>query len=156
MTQLVPMTEEQFEQYLSYSIREYAEDHIKGGRWTAENAYEESRKEYQNYLPEGLQTPDHYLYSIYDEQRAKHVGILWFARVVRGEPMAFVYDVKIDEAHRRRGYGTQAFQLMEEKARELGLSSIGLHVFGHNKGAYQMYEKLGYVPTDINMRKILE
>jgi RimJ/RimL family protein N-acetyltransferase len=156
MTQLVSMTEEQFEQYLSHSIREYAEDHIKGGRWTAENAYEESRKEFQNYLPEGVQTPDHYLYSIYDEQRDVHVGILWFARVVRGEPMAFVYDVKIDEAQRRHGYGSQAFQLMEEKVRELGLSSIGLHVFGHNKGALQMYEKLGYVPTNINMRKILE
>ncbi|EFH81275.1 GNAT family N-acetyltransferase [Ktedonobacter racemifer] len=156
MTQLVSMTEEQFEQYLSHSIREYAEDHIKGGRWTAENAYEESRKEFQNYLPEGVQTPDHYLYSIYDEQRDAHVGILWFARVTwSAEPMAFVYDVKIDEAHRRHGYGSQAFQLMEEKVRELGLSSIGLHVFGHNKGALQMYEKLGYVPTNINMRKIL-
>ena len=156
MTQLVSMTEEQFEQYLNYSIREYAEEHIKGGRWTTENAYEESRKEYQNYLPEGVQTPDHYLYSIYDEQRGEHVGILWFARIVRGEPMAFVYDAKINEAQRRHGYGSQAFQLMEEKVRELGLSSIGLHVFGHNKGAIQMYEKLGYVPTNITMRKILE
>lgn len=155
MTQLVPMAEEQFEQFLSYAIKEYAEDHIKGGRWTAENAYEESRKEFAHYLPEGLQTPDHYLYSIYDEQRDAHVGMLWFARITRGEPMAFVYDIRIDEAQRRHGYGSQAFQLMEEKVRELGLSSIGLHVFGHNKGALQMYEKLGYVPTNINMRKTL-
>jgi len=40
-------------------------------------------------------------------------------------------------------------------AKSIGLKSIGLHVFGHNKLARDLYKKLGYVETNINMKKIL-
>ncbi|GHO46666.1 GNAT family N-acetyltransferase [Ktedonospora formicarum] len=157
MVQLVPLSEEQYQSYLDKAVKGYAEDHIKGGRWTAENALENSRKEFENYLPQGVETPNNYLFSIYDEQSGEHAGILWFARVEReAEPMAFVYDVEIFEPYRRRGYGSRAFELMEEKVRDLDLHSIVLHVFGHNHGAIKMYEKLGYLPTNIQMRKKLD
>ena len=46
--------------------------------------------------------------------------------------------------YRRRGYATQAFQQMEEKALEMGINTISLHVFMHNHSARTLYEKLGY------------
>jgi len=84
------------------------------------------------------------------------VGALWFAAEEReGGPWAFVYDVRIDNAYRRRGYGTQALEALEEEARELGLPRIALHVFGHNHAARAMYEKLGYEVVDLLMSKTL-
>ena len=82
--------------------------------------------------------------------------MLWVAAETRqGKTRAFVYDFAIDEAHRRQGYGEQAFRALEDKVRALGLDSIALHVFGHNHAARALYEKLGYVTTNINMEKKL-
>jgi RimJ/RimL family protein N-acetyltransferase len=49
----------------------------------------------------------------------------------------------------------QAMTKLEGEAKRLGLDRIGLHVFGHNSAARPLYEKLGYVPTNINMVKHL-
>ena len=38
----------------------------------------------------------------------------------------------------------------------MGLHKMGLHVFGHNLAARALYEKLGYVPVNINMEKQLD
>jgi ribosomal protein S18 acetylase RimI-like enzyme len=95
------------------------------------------------------------LYSIEDMAGAK-VGMLWFA--VERRPAgarAFVYDVEVFEPFRRRGYAEQAFKAMEERVRELGLNTISLHVFGHNHAARTLYEKLGYIATNLNMSKTL-
>jgi ribosomal protein S18 acetylase RimI-like enzyme len=39
--------------------------------------------------------------------------------------------------------------------REMGITTIALHVFKHNHPARAMYEKLGYVGTDTMMSKEL-
>ncbi len=156
MITLVPMTEDEFQMYQEYSIQDYAQEHVKGGRWNEEEALREATREYQQLLPQGLLTPKQYLFMIVNEQLSKNVGILWFAlRDQAGQQQAFVYDVEIFEEFRRRGYASQAFQLLEKQATELGATAIGLHVFGHNVAAREMYEKLGYVTTNIQMVKKL-
>ena len=156
MTILIPMTEDEFQMYLEYHIQDYAQEHVKSGRWSEEEALEKSAEEYQQLLPQGLQTPNNHLFMVVDEQQEKNVGTLWFALQERaGQQQAFVYNVEIFEEFRRRGYASHAFQLLEERVAELGATSIGLHVFGHNRAAREMYEKLGYVATNINMVKKL-
>ncbi len=79
------------------------------------------------------------LFIIEDEATQILVGMLWFAVMEHGgHKGAYVFDIKIDEAFRRRGYGEQAFQALETKVRELGLHTIALHVFGHNHPARAM------------------
>jgi ribosomal protein S18 acetylase RimI-like enzyme len=156
MVTLQPMTEEELQSYLEPSIIEYAQDHVEAGRWTEAEAVEESRKEFQGLLPDGVATPDHYLFTIVNEAQQK-VGMLWFAkRESHGQPAAFVYDVRIDEAFRRQGYASQAFREMENKVRALGWSRISLHVFGSNHAALEMYTKLGYEATNVLMAKALD
>lgn len=156
MTALVPMNEDEFQMYLEYSIQDYAQEHIKAGRWSEEEALEEATQEYQHLLPQGLQTPKHFLLMIVDDKLGKNVGILWFTlRERAGESTAFVYDVRIFEEFRRRGYASQAFQLLEKRVADLGANSIGLHVFGHNTAAREMYTGLGYVETNVQMVKQL-
>jgi RimJ/RimL family protein N-acetyltransferase len=78
----------------------------------------------------------------------KHLEIIYI-------PCAFIYDIEIYEPFRRRGYASQALLAAEDKARELGLKAIALHVFGYNTGARALYDKLGYRVTDLTMAKDL-
>jgi ribosomal protein S18 acetylase RimI-like enzyme len=152
--QVVPMKQHDFDTYLQESIVEYAREHVKGGRWTEEESLEQSAKEFDDLLPEGVGTKDQYLYTLEDNEEL--VGYFWFAvRERNGIKSAFVYEIRILDQFQRRGYGMQTFRWMEEKARKMGISSISLHVFGHNHPARQMYQKLGYEETNVMMRKTL-
>ena len=152
MITLVPMTDAEYQRFLEPAIAEYAQDHVTAGQWTAEEALEQSRKEFLGLLPDGVKTPNHYLFTLVNEAQ-QNVGMLWFT--MRGPHTAFVYDIRIDGAFRRRGYASQAFLELEQKARDLGATRISLHVFGNNHAAIGMYNKLGYEPTNILMAKTL-
>lgn len=76
----------------------------------------------------------------------------------RSEPdrgTAFIYDIAIDEAFRRLGYGRGALRALEPLARELGYDAIGLQVFGDNDVARNLYRSPGDIETDVTMRKRL-
>src|SRR5436305_519046 len=103
MVELVPMTEDEFQMYLQYSVQSYAQDHIKSGRWSEAEAQQKAEEEFQRYLAQGLQTPAHYLTMIFDVALEKNVGILWFALNERaGQQQAFVYDIEIFQEFRCR------------------------------------------------------
>jgi ribosomal protein S18 acetylase RimI-like enzyme len=91
-----------------------------------------------------------------EDELDQKVGILWVAINHRGLPTAFVFDVEIYEAFRRCGYAEQAFLRLEEEMKALGMTKIGLHVFGHNHAARALYEKVGYETTNIQMAKALD
>jgi ribosomal protein S18 acetylase RimI-like enzyme len=137
-------------------VREYAEEKVKAGAWLAEDALERSRKEFATLLPEGVDTPDNYLYAIHDTASNTDVGVLWLAdRTWNGQRLAFVYEVLVYEEFRRRGYGRAGMLALEEKARALGIPKMALHVFGSNQGALALYQEIGYEITDYSMAKAL-
>ncbi|MFJ5762867.1 GNAT family N-acetyltransferase [Neobacillus sp. NPDC093182] len=51
------------------------------------------------------------------------------------------------------GYGKEAMKKIEIVGQKLGMKKIGLHVFGHNKVARGLYDKLGYQTTNVLMEK---
>jgi len=157
MIQLEPMPEDEFNEFLEQAVRDYAEENVKGGRWSQENALERSRKDYANLLPEGLNTKDHYLFQVVDMEKKLKLGVIWLhTRFDDFHPSGFIYEILIDEPFRGQGYGKQAMLAIEEKAREFGLKSIGLHVFVHNTIAVKLYEKLGYQNQSLLMSKDLD
>jgi ribosomal protein S18 acetylase RimI-like enzyme len=152
----VPMTPTQFESWSRTSVADYAEENILSGRWTREEALSRSEREFAGLLPGGLATADNYLFSVVDDQVPEPVGMIWFAAVWEGgRRRAFVYDFRIYEAYRRRGYGTGALLRLDECVREMGLSAVSLHVFAHNRTARELYGKVGYRETNIMMSKEL-
>lgn len=154
MVALRPMTDQEFETYIERLIPGYAQEHVRAGSFPEADAENIARQEVMSLVPEGVHTTDHYLYVIEDEPGGNAVGVLWFARQTRGATtIAFVYDIEIDEQFRRRGYASQAFGLLEDRVRELGLSTISLHVFGSNTAARDMYRKLGYEEKHVVMAK---
>ncbi len=154
MSKLLPMTQAEYDVFLERSIPDYAADKVRAGYWAESEALEKSRQEFLELLPQGIQTTNHYLYTLYDGDQA--VGLIWLrANVDRPTKNGFIFELYVDENQRGKGYGKQAMLLIEEKARELGLKSIGLHVFGSNKVARNLYESVGYETTSVNMSKAL-
>ena len=61
--------------------------------------------------------------------------------------MAFVYNVEVDEAQRRKGYGAAIMNAGARWSRDAGHPALGLNVFAHNPSARALYDKLGYRVT---------
>ncbi len=157
MVEFGPMTATEFDSYCQRAIAEYADEHVQSGRWSAEEALDNAAREYQKLLPDGVATPNHFLYTLKDVSTHTPVGMLWYAIETKAaQQRAFIYDVRIDPAFRRQGYATQAFRALEDLVRTHGAQQIRLHVFGHNLEARALYEKLGYIATNINMAKTLD
>ena len=157
MTLLCPMPPDAFAEYREASVSGYAEDNVAAGRWPESGALERAYADFDRNLPQGVATPDHFIYQIKEGGAGEVVGVLWFAIMERnGVRSAFVYDLEVKPAYRRMGHASAAFKILEEKVRELGLLTIGLHVFAHNADAQRLYASLGYAVTGVNMLKHLE
>lgn len=156
MIRLVQMDETAFQFFLNQSTRDYAEDKINAGAWDAETALRQSQEEMLRFLPEGLHTDGAYLYSVMETESNTQAGYIWFnVTETRTGREAFIYDIYIFEPYQGKGYGKQALLALDESAREMGVSKIGLHVFGQNNRAFELYKKMGYLVTDITMSKTL-
>lgn len=152
MVRLVAMTETEFQAYLESDVQRYAQEHVKAGDWHQSEALEKSKEEHQRLLPNGLASKNQYLFSIEDEELREKLGIVWFAVQ---HTAVFVYDLFIHDEFRRRGHGTQALVALEEKVRRLGVDTISLHVFAHNRPARALYEKAGYKGKGLHLSKRL-
>ncbi|MGA9838823.1 MAG: GNAT family N-acetyltransferase [Thermoplasmata archaeon] len=157
---LAPIPAEEYQRWWDLSVRDYAKDHVEAGNWDAGEALARSEAEFRKLLPQGTATPGHFLYALEDRESRQHVGLVWFHadRTSKSENRnaVFIYDLLVYEPFRGKGYGSGGMRLVEEKARELGFDTISLHVFGHNRVAIALYEKLGYVPKNILMSKKID
>lgn len=155
MTQLRTMTEIEFQRWRAGSVVAYGQEKVKAGQWPQDDALRLSSEEHDRLLPLGLATPNHELLTIIDD-RARSVGILWFATATRFEqPEAYVYDIAVAVDRQQEGHALNALRLLEDIARSRQLCGIALHVFGHNTAARALYEKLAYAPTHISLFKPL-
>jgi ribosomal protein S18 acetylase RimI-like enzyme len=154
MIRLVPMTETELEMHLEKTIPEYAAENVAAGYWSEEEALERSRKAFANLLPQGVKTENNYLFRIQLEESGDKIGMIWMKHETP-RPHGFIYDIALDEEQRGKGYGKQTMLALEEVARELGLKTIGLHVFANNMAAMKLYKGMGYEVTSQNMTKKL-
>lgn len=156
MIEFVPMGQDEYEAWRKESVQDYASENVTSGRWTKEEASLMSEREFAALLPNGPSTEDNYLYSIVDTRDSRRVGVIWYALQREGDrKLVFIYDLVILEDFRRKGYGTQTLLDLEGRVRAMGVRSISLHVFAHNKAARSLYEKVGYSETDIVMTRML-
>ncbi len=142
------MQQADFDRVIENDIREYAADHVRNGNWPEEGSLERSRKEFETLLPQGVHTPNQYIWSLRDGDRM--IGYLW-VEVKDGK--AFIYNFLIQEEYRGKGYGKQALAAMDEKLKSMNVRSVALHVFGDNITAQELYKKMGFEITNMHMQK---
>ncbi|MFU8689334.1 GNAT family N-acetyltransferase [Rossellomorea sp. FS2] len=152
MVVLKRMSDKEFTAWWKNSVASYAREKVKAGNFKEETAIEQSESEFQKLLPQGKDTPDHYLFTVIDE--GEHVGMLWF-HANHEIKENYIFDIEMLESKRAMGYGKQTLQALEELSREMGMDKISLHVFGHNKTAIGLYTVTGFETTNIIMSKQL-
>ena len=153
MFRLERMDAPTYDAWRAASQRNYANEKVKAGNWKPEEAERLSREAFDQLLPGGRDTAGHEIRAMVDEAGEK-VGHAWFTIEDR-EPgrVVFIYDIEVDEAHRRRGYARLALAEIDEYAREHGCMGVMLHVFGYNEAARQLYRSAGYLETNVIMLK---
>jgi RimJ/RimL family protein N-acetyltransferase len=157
--QLVPMTEQGFARYLERAVETYAEEKSRAGNWHPSEALEKAEGDFHALLPDGVATTGQHLFILELftlEAGGTPIGMIWFAEAPSGgRQTAFIYNFWIEEGERSKGYGRAALEAFEDKVTELGLQEISLHVFAHNHAAIAIYERAGYMVTNLNMSKTL-
>jgi len=153
MVEFVRMSKDDFDKYLSYITKNYADEKAKAGNWSRENAFELAKQTIHKLLPDGIDTEGHYIYSIYNN--SDQIGTLWFKLNEQQDSSktAFLYDIFIYKGYQGKGYGEQTMKKFEDKAKELKCDRISLHVFAHNNPAISLYKKMGYKITNLVMSK---
>lgn len=153
---LAPMSREEFDAYVEHAVPSYAAAHAKAGNWSEEEALAKARKAYEDSLPDGLETKNHFLYTITDAENATKIGVLWFMVDDSGPSRtAFLYELRVWEEFQRRGYGRAAMIEMERELERRQVGRVSLHVFGYNSVAIDLYRSLGYTIADLIMAKKL-
>jgi len=83
--------------------------------------------------------------------------VLFYVRESPPHPMfvprrfLMIDSIAVLETYRGRGIGTALMEVVEEKARELGVDDIRLHVWEANEDALGFYRSLGYGTMSRNM-----
>ena len=152
MFELAPMDDATYEAWRGASEREYGEEKVKAGNWPAEDAARLSREAFDQLLPSGRATAGHEIRAMVSD--GEKVGHAWWTIEDReAGRVAFIYDIAVDPAHRRRGYARLALAEIETWAREHGCAGVMLHVFGYNTPARELYRSVGFEETNVMMLK---
>ena len=148
-TVLRKMNEEEFRAFKAYSIADYAQDLMKGKDLTQAQALKYAEEEFDEGLPDGLETKDRFLMNI-EDRSGKTVGWIWFEYYTDeadGTRLVFLADLLVFEEERRKGYASAALCEMNALAKRDGCARSELFVWDHNPGGQHLYEKCGYQPA---------
>jgi ribosomal protein S18 acetylase RimI-like enzyme len=151
---LRPMREDEFPAFLELSRVGYAEDLVRNGGMQADAAQRKVEADFLQLLPHGYAS-DVELRVVEDEFGSAIGRMVYAEREEHGLRYVFLYDIAIDEAHRGRGFGREAMELLEAEVRERGLDQLQLNVFGGNEQARGLYRSLGFQELSVQMGKEL-
>ncbi len=148
------MSEEEYSRIREPSLENYAQDIARNFKRPIEEVRTEAREQVARILKDGFASPGHFMFNVIETKNAETVGHVWF-NVENDKKRAFLYDILIHEPYRGKGYGKKTLQLLEVTLKDMGVSQLGLHVFGDNRVAINLYKTLGYYTTSFNMQKDL-
>ena len=124
MIRLSRMTQSEYDKWRERSIREYIEENVKSG--SAKEAATLAEKEFQQILPDGRATRDHFFFIIQDEATSRQVGSIWFQanRDQPAHPFCYLWDLLVYEEYRRRGFASQAMHELEVEGRRIQADAV--------------------------------
>lgn len=142
-----PLTKAEFENYEKDLLIWYANELIKAGICTAENAATTAKSDVIRLCPKGLESENCYFQYLINNEN-KEIGFLWYSiRKINGfdeNPLIFICDIKVFDNYRGQGYGRAMMEYVEEQTKGHNLDKILLNVFDENEVAKKLYLSLGY------------
>jgi ribosomal protein S18 acetylase RimI-like enzyme len=146
-----PLRDDEYGAFIERALAFYVSDMVAAGI-DPEVAQAKADRDLPMLLPDGLATPDHFMYAI--EDGGRFAGYLWLCdRDSELGHSLFIYAVEVSEESRGRGLGRAAMQFTEGEARRRGIAKVALNVFGGNAIARGLYLSLGYQETAVHMEK---
>src|SRR3954452_19562718 len=137
--QLVELTSDELPAYITQLEAAYAEEMHKQAGYPLEEARERSRTSTLELFPGGRPAPGNVLYRALDAA-GEPVGLLWLAkRTENGSTFAWIYDIEVVRSRRGEGHGRRLMEQAEQIAREWGVPTLRLNVFGGNQVARTLY-----------------
>jgi GNAT superfamily N-acetyltransferase len=140
-----PMSAAEFPEWIAAVSAGYVE-HLVGSGITPERARAQSEADHRRVLPLGADSPHTVLRVLRTPQG--RVGTLWVntdAGLSPDDlPLAWVFYVEADAAHRGEGHGRSLMLLAERECLDLGIRRLALNVFAGNAPANALYRSLGY------------
>jgi len=149
------MRPDEYDAYTAERERDTAESLSSSMPYAA--AHDQARRSTARFLPDGAATAGHRLL-IAENADGDVVGHVWLGFTdprTGSRDSAYLYDIRVPEAHRRRGYANAILAAVEDIARDAGATALGLNVFGHNHGAIALYSGRGYEVTTQQMSRDL-
>jgi ribosomal protein S18 acetylase RimI-like enzyme len=153
--QLRPMAEKDFAIYMKSAVEAYAKDLMESDSLPPEQAMKGAQDSYGRLLPDGLASEKQWLFSAVDPGNQSIKGMVWFGKKPGTKDTAFIYDISVAEGARGQGLGKELLALAEKEIIARGMKSVGLHVFGHNEIAINLYKRSGFRTTNLIMHKNL-
>lgn len=81
-------------------------------------------------------------------------GFIWaYQHQFREEKRMYVNEIRIKDEYRNKGYAKALLQLVEEKAKEMGIGAVYLHAEANRPSALRLYESAGYAVERVQLRK---
>jgi len=135
------------ERYRRFRVEQeasYAANIARSGAFGERQARAKAEDDFNRLLPEGPATPGHRIWTGHGPD-GDEVGLLWVHLTERADGLdAFGYDFVVREDLRRHGWGRALMRSAERVLAGLGVTSVGLSVFGFNAGARSLYEQEGF------------
>ena len=148
---LRPVRDDELPGFVDSVFRFYVADLERHAGFTRAEAETKATNDHATLLPEGRPLEGHHLLVVEDEHGTP-IGRVWYAD---RPPDVFLYAIELDDEVRGRGYGREAMQVFEVRARERGFDNIWLNVFAGNDVARSLYLSLGYGEASLHMSKRL-
>src|SRR5829696_6994221 len=148
------MSDEEYAEFRERSEVSYAAEIAASRAVPLPAARRQAAEDHERLLPEGVRTPDHYLWTVYEGDEP--VGDLWLHVETKPDGRhAFGYGIEGRQELRRRGYGRAITAAAEQKCREMNVVSIGLTVFGPTRPLRVCMRTWAFEVTLLQMHKHL-
>jgi ribosomal protein S18 acetylase RimI-like enzyme len=153
---LKPMSTETFKSFRQDSQTAYATNLASVEGIPLEVALKSASEQFDKLVPSGTDTQGQSFFDVLETGSGNPVGYLWLGIQNRFDrKVVSINDITINPAYRGRGLGKSLMKLVEQEARKSGAARIRLHVFHSNEIAKRLYISMGFIQTNLDMRKEL-
>ncbi len=147
---LVPLSPAELRAFMERQIVEYAEEQVRAGQWTREEALQLSRDTTLTFVDGDRPAKGHRFFKGVDAG-GREVGWIWLGPLpadLRIERAQWLYQITVKESLRGRGFGRAMLRATEEMLAREGVLELHLHVFRWNRAAMALYGSDGFAITE--------